>query len=165
MKNLVSWSIKKLRDAIKRKEVSIREVAEAYFERIEAVNPVLNTFLTVCRDHALQEAQDLDVRLRKRELKLGFLTGIPLAVKDNIITRDVRTTCGSKILGNYRPPYDATVVRRLKQDGALLLGKTNLDEFAMGSSTENSAFLPTRRIWSSPCPAVSARSWNSWPSG
>jgi len=147
MKELFRLSIREIRDALKRREVSVREVLEAHLDRIEQTNPALNSFLTVRREESLKEAEEIDRRLTSRELKLGFLTGIPIAVKDNIVTRDIRTTCASKILGNWIPPYDSTVFRRLRQDGAILLGKTNLDEFAMGSSTENSGFFPTRNPW------------------
>ena len=144
MREAARWSIKQIRDAVKRKEITVREVAEACLDRIEESDGRLRAFLSVRREEVLGEASELDRKLHNREMKLGFLTGIPLAVKDNIVTRDLRTTCGSKMLESYVPPYDATVVRRLRRDGALVIGKANCDEFAMGSSTENSAYFSTR---------------------
>jgi aspartyl-tRNA(Asn)/glutamyl-tRNA(Gln) amidotransferase subunit A len=147
MNQVCQLSIRQLRDAIKRKDLSIWEIADAFLGRIEETNNRLNAFVTVEPDSVLDQAKELDRRLSRRELKLGFLTGIPLAIKDNIVTRGLKTTCGSRILEEYVPPYDATVIRKLKKAGALFLGKTNCDEFAMGSSTENSAFSPTRNPW------------------
>jgi aspartyl-tRNA(Asn)/glutamyl-tRNA(Gln) amidotransferase subunit A len=120
-----------------------RAEAEASLERIEKLNPKLNAFLTVTTDLALELADASDARIR-RGGPLRPLEGVPVAVKDNMVIEGVRTTCGSRILENYIPPYTATAVRRLLDAGAVLVGKTNLDEFAMGSSTENSAFGPVR---------------------
>jgi len=147
MKESRRWSIRQIRDAVKRRDVSVREIVQASLERIQETDERLKAFLTVDRPAALAQAEEIDRRLQNHELKLGFLTGIPIALKDNLVTRGVRTTCGSRILSDYVPPYSATVVRRLQADGAVLIGKTNLDEFAMGSSTENSAFFPTRNPW------------------
>ncbi|GAB4233557.1 MAG: Asp-tRNA(Asn)/Glu-tRNA(Gln) amidotransferase subunit GatA [Acidobacteriota bacterium] len=147
MKELAAASLQTLHNAVKRREVSIVEITEAFLSRIETVDPQVRAFLTVDGDGALREARALQERWEKRELRIGYLTGIPVAVKDNIVTRGLRTTCASRILENYVPPYDATVVRRLRREHAVILGKTNLDEFAMGSSTENSAFFPTRNPW------------------
>jgi len=140
-------SIKELRGAIKRRELSISEIATAILDRIDEVDNQIRAFLKVDADSLIRQARELDRRRDTGELKLGFLTGIPIAVKDNIVTRDMETTAGSRMLEHYMSPYDATVIRKLKQDGALLLGKTNCDEFAMGSSNENSAFFPTRNPW------------------
>ncbi len=118
-------------------EVSPRELVEAFLRRIEEVDPRVRAYITVCED----AAGTVDA------LPGGRLFGLPLAVKDNICTRGVKTTCASKILYNFVPPYDATVVERLKREGYVLLGKTNLDEFAMGSSTENSGFFVTHNPW------------------
>jgi aspartyl-tRNA(Asn)/glutamyl-tRNA(Gln) amidotransferase subunit A len=131
----------KIRNAIGAGEISAREVAEAALKRIEAVDSQLGIFLTVEPDKVLARADEVDRIVKQRALPLA---GIPIAIKDNICTRHLRTTCGSKILENYIPPYSATVIDRLELAGAIVIGKTNCDEFAMGSSTENSAFKVTR---------------------
>ncbi len=128
-------------------ELSAIEIAEAFLNRIQAVDPQVRAFLTISADTAMERARKLDARRRGGDTEIGSLAGVPIAVKDNISTDGTRTTCGSKILGEYVPPYDATVVERLRASGAIIIGKTNMDEFAMGSSGENSAFFPTRNPW------------------
>ena len=144
MNEICTWSIGKLHQGIQSGELSVREVAEAFLDRIEEIDQGVRAFVTVDPEKVKSEASALDERLSRGDEDIGLLTGIPLAIKDNIVTRSFPTTCGSRILEGYRPPYDATVISRLKQAGALILGKTNLDEFAMGSTTENSALFPTR---------------------
>ncbi len=144
MNEICTWSIGKLHQGIQSGELSVREVAEAFLDRIEEIDQGVRAFVTVDPEKVKSEASALDERLSRGAEDIGLLTGIPLAIKDNIVTRSFPTTCGSRILEGYRPPYDATVISRLKQAGALILGKTNLDEFAMGSTTENSALFPTR---------------------
>ena len=122
------------------------EVAAAYLERIETLDPQVRAYLTVTREAALAQAERAGARF-KAGRPLGPLDGVPIAVKDVLCTRAVRTTCGSRILEHFVPPYDATVVERLRAAGAVLLGKLNMDEFAMGSSTEHSAFFTTRNPW------------------
>lgn len=122
------------------------EVTNAYLDRIEALNPTLNAYITVFADTAREAAAASDAR-RQVGTTLGALDGIPLALKDNLSTKGQRTTAASKILDNHLPLYDATVVKKLKETGAVILGKTNLDEFAMGSSTENSAYGPSKNPW------------------
>jgi aspartyl-tRNA(Asn)/glutamyl-tRNA(Gln) amidotransferase subunit A len=140
-------SIRELHNGLKRKELSVREIAIAFLDRIGEVDGQVRAFITVEPERVLENADELDRKIRTGEQSMGFLTGIPLALKDNIVTQGTRTTAGSRILENYLPPYSATVTNRLRQAGALVLGKTNCDEFAMGSSTENSAYFPTRNPW------------------
>ncbi len=147
MSEIHQLSIKKLRDLIQSKEASVTEITQSFLDRIGQCDDKIKAFLTVEQESALEKAARLDRQLASGESKNGLLTGVPLAIKDNIVTQGVRTTCASRILENYIPPYDATVVSKLKESGAILLGKTNCDEFAMGSSTENSAFFPTRNPW------------------
>ncbi len=126
--------------------LTAEEVARAYLDRIERHDPGLNVFIHYEADRVLDQARGVDDR-RRRGAPLGSLAGIPVAVKDVLCTEGERTTCGSRMLENFRPPYDATVIRKLRQADAILIGKTNMDEFAMGSSTENSHFGPTRNPW------------------
>jgi len=134
-----SWTIASVREAIGAKKISARELAAEYYKRIVAHNEEINGYLTLCEKRAYAQADRMDALVAAGK-PLPPLAGVPIAVKDVISTRGVRTTCGSKILDNYIPPYDATAVSRLEAAGAVILGKTNCDEFAMGSSTENSAF-------------------------
>ncbi|MEE1938645.1 Asp-tRNA(Asn)/Glu-tRNA(Gln) amidotransferase subunit GatA [Streptomyces sp. TRM 70361] len=127
-------------------EISAVEVAEAHLARIEAVDEKVHAFLHVDREGALARARAVDAK-RARGERLGPLAGVPLALKDIFTTEGVPTTCGSKILEGWIPPYDATVTRRLREADVVVLGKTNMDEFAMGSSTENSAYGPTGNPW------------------
>lgn len=145
MKTICELPVRQLKDAVLKREVSAREVASSFLEKVEEKDQVIKTFLTIDRGLILSEADRIDQEIQAGKLsEKSALPGIPVAIKDNIITRGTRTTCGSKILGNYIPPYDATVISSLKREGALIFGKCNCDEFAMGSSTENSAFQQTR---------------------
>ena len=134
-----------LHEMLMRKEVTSREVTGSVLKRIAQVEDRVHAYITRTPDLAMEQAALADSRLQKGNA--GPLTGIPLAIKDLICTREVRTTCGSHILENFIPTYDATVIEKLKDGGAVLVGKTNMDEFAMGSSTENSFFGPTRNPW------------------
>jgi len=147
---LTRLTIHELRDLIRKGEVSPVDVTTAYLDRIGHLDRRIQAYTTVTAETALAEAERCTQALRRRE-PMGPLAGIPLAVKDVICTRGIRTTCSSKILAGFIPPYDATAMVRLREAGALLLGKTNMDEFAMGSSTENSAFRPTRNPWDMDC--------------
>ncbi len=147
MSEIHQLSIKELRELIQKKGASVTEITQSFLNRIRQCEDKIKAFLTVEQEPALAQAAELDRQLASGESPNGLLTGIPLAIKDNIVTQGVRTTCASRILENYIPPYDATVMGKLRGSGAILLGKTNCDEFAMGSSTENSAFFPTRNPW------------------
>ncbi|GAB6066336.1 Asp-tRNA(Asn)/Glu-tRNA(Gln) amidotransferase subunit GatA [Aquifex pyrophilus] len=133
-------SLTELRELLKKGEVSPKEVIESFYDRFNQTEDKVRAYITPLYEKALREA----VSLKGKEKPLY---GIPVAVKDNILVEGERTTCASKILENFVAPYDATVIKRLKEAGALIVGKTNLDEFAMGSSTEYSAFFPTRNPW------------------
>ncbi len=143
--NILSSSLKTLRDSIRKGDISAREVTEKYLGQIEKWNPKLNAYITV-NEKALDQAKKIDERLAKKE-NVGPLAGVPIAIKDMLCTKGLRTTAGSKILGNFIPPYNATVVQRLEAAGAINPGKTNQDEFAMGSSSETSAFGISRNPW------------------
>jgi aspartyl-tRNA(Asn)/glutamyl-tRNA(Gln) amidotransferase subunit A len=137
------WTIAEVRSALTSKKISARELAKEFYSRISDENPKLNAYLTLSEERAFAQADRMDAKIAHGE-DLPALAGVPIAIKDVISTRGVRTTCGSKILENYIPPYDATAVARLEEAGAVILGKTNCDEFAMGSSNENSAYGPVR---------------------
>ncbi|MGC8878814.1 MAG: Asp-tRNA(Asn)/Glu-tRNA(Gln) amidotransferase subunit GatA [Anaerolineae bacterium] len=130
---------------LRQRALSASELTRAHLERIAALDGRLHAYITVTAEMALAQARQADERRAHGDE--AALLGIPVAIKDVICTRDVRTTCGSRILENFVPPYDATVVTRLREAGAVLLGKTNTDEFAMGSSTEHSAFFTTANPW------------------
>lgn len=138
-------TIHKARDLLMAGEVSAVELTEAVLERILAVDNDVKAYLTLTPEEALSQARAADERFVDGEV--SPLLGIPLAVKDVLCTEGIPTTCGSRILEGFVPPYDSTAVARLKASGAVILGKTNTDEFAMGSSTENSAFFTTRNPW------------------
>lgn len=131
---------------IRRKEVSVEEVVAAILHRISAIDSKIRAYITVAGEEALKKAKEADARLAGGE-PARPLEGLPVAIKDNICTQGLRTTAASRFLEGFTPFYDATVVERLKDKGAIIIGKTNLDEFAMGSSTENSAMFPTRNPW------------------
>jgi aspartyl-tRNA(Asn)/glutamyl-tRNA(Gln) amidotransferase subunit A len=139
-------SISEAAEKLKSREISAVELVRAHLDRIEAVEGKVRAFVTVTDSQALRDAEQIDHLLGEGH-DLGPLAGIPLAIKDVLCTQGVRTTCSSKMLEHFVPPYDATVVVKLRQAGAVCIGKTNMDEFAMGSSTENSAFFPTRNPW------------------
>lgn len=135
-----------LKEKIERREVGVEEAVRAVLDRIGEVDGATRAYVTVVREQALAKARAADQRLARGE-PARQLEGVPVAIKDNMCTRGIETTCSSKILKGFVPPYDATVVELLERAGAIIVGKTNMDEFAMGSSTENSGFFPTRNPW------------------
>ena len=138
-------TIHEAQQQLAQREISSVELTRSCLERIHRVEDRVKAFVTVTEDLALQQAEEADRRIGAGEG--GPLIGIPMQIKDVMCTRGIRTTCSSRMLENYVPVYDATVVEKLLHQGAVLLGKGNMDEFAMGSSTENSAFFPTRNPW------------------
>jgi aspartyl-tRNA(Asn)/glutamyl-tRNA(Gln) amidotransferase subunit A len=141
--NISKLTIEEIRRGLREREFSAVEIAQEALRFAEAENPKTNALLTLSHGRALQAAKRVDEQIADGE-EPGLLGGVPIAVKDVIVTKDLRTTCGSKLLENYIPPYDATAVVRLEQAGGVIIGKANCDEFAMGSSNENSAFGPVR---------------------
>jgi len=141
--NLKNITADKLVALYKNRDLTATEVITNVYEEIERTDKDVRAFLSTCRERALEEARRMDARIAAGE-PLEPLAGVPVAIKDNMTIRDVTTTCGSRILENYVPPYTATAVERLRSAGGIVVGKTNCDEFAMGSSTENSAFFVTR---------------------
>jgi len=139
-------SIKKLHQQIKNKERSAVEITQEYLQRIGELEPKLKSFLCVTSDLALETAKQVDEKVAKGD-EIGVLAGIPIAIKDNMSTKGIPTTCASKILENFIPSYESTVTQKLRDQGAVIVGKTNLDEFAMGSSTENSGYQVTANPW------------------
>ncbi|MEA4848946.1 MAG: Asp-tRNA(Asn)/Glu-tRNA(Gln) amidotransferase subunit GatA [Clostridiaceae bacterium] len=135
-----------LQRGITEKQFTAKEVITSFFQRIDEKEPLIDGFLTLCREEALARAEQIDEKIRRGE-QLGRLAGVPIAIKDNICTDGIKTTCASRILYDFIPPYDATVIKKLKEADAVIIGKTNMDEFAMGSSTENSAFKKTKNPW------------------
>lgn len=146
MSKLYKLSAKEVNTGIRSGEFTAEEYIIQILERIDKVNPKVNAVICIDRNGALEKARLVDRKIREDE-KIGPLAGIAIGIKDNICTSGLKTTCASKMLEEYVPPYDATVVRRLKDDDAIIIGKLNLDEFAMGSSTEFSSFGPTNNPW------------------
>ena len=146
MNEIIKMTATELARKIKKKELSSVEVTKAFLDRIEQVDTKVKAYISVCKDYALKQAKISDDKIAKGE-NIGALEGVPIAIKDNILIKDIKMTAASKILENYIAPYDATVITKLKNAGVVFVGKANLDEFAMGSSTENSAFFTTRNPW------------------
>jgi aspartyl-tRNA(Asn)/glutamyl-tRNA(Gln) amidotransferase subunit A len=139
-------SIRDLHQQLISKQRSAVEITQAALDQIQAVEPQIHSFLQVTGEHALRQAQEVDAKIAAGE-DIGVLAGIPIAIKDNMCTKGIRTTCASRILENFVPPYEATATQKLADAGAVMVGKTNLDEFAMGGSTETSAYQLTTNPW------------------
>ncbi len=146
----MTHSAKNITDLFKKGELSAKRIVEETLARIERYDPKIQAFLAVLKERSLKKAEELD-RKRAAGKPLGKLAGVPIALKDNMHVKGELTTCGSRFLTNYRAVFDATVTRLLEEEDAIIIGKTNLDEFAMGSSTENSAFHLTKNPWDLKC--------------
>ena len=143
---LYSKTLSEIAKDIKDKKVTIKEVLDSVYKRIEEVEPKVGAYITLTKKEAYKRAEKLQEKLDKGE-DIGLLGGVPIAIKDNICTKNVKTTCASKMLENFEPIYNATVIEKLEDAGAIMIGKTNMDEFAMGSSTETSYFKKTANPW------------------
>jgi len=140
---LSQLTITKVHQGLLQKKFSALELVKAYLDKINKDEKKISAFLTITEELAIEEAKKIDDLIAKNK-EISILAGIPLAIKDNIMVEPVKITCASKIFGGYKAPYDATCIKKLKGLGAVILGKTNLDEFAMGASTEYSGFFPTK---------------------
>ncbi len=147
MKDITALSALELGRLIKAGEITVAEAVKAQLEVIKLRDPSYGCYITVLEEEAYQQAKEVQSRIDAGELKDSPLAGVPMAVKDNICTKGIKTTCASEILYNFKPTYDATVIERLKKAGAIIIGKTNMDEFAMGSTTETSRFAETKNPW------------------
>src|SRR3989338_3886068 len=143
MAHLHDLTIKKFHEGLLKKEFSALEMTQAFFDRIETKDPEIGAYLSLNKDLAVRQAEQADLKIAKDE-QVSMLAGVPLAIKDNMLIEGLPATAASKILKDYTASYDANVIKKLKSSGAVFLGKTNMDEFAMGSSTENSAFQQTK---------------------
>lgn len=146
MSRLCDLSLDEVTDGIRNQHFSAEDYVSHILERIARLDADIKAFVSVNTDHAVESARRIDSKIRRGE-KVGYLAGITVGIKDNISTKGLRTTCASRVLADYVPPYDATVIRKLKESDAIVIGKLNLDEFAMGSTTEFSNFGPTRNPW------------------
>lgn len=147
MREITAMSAMTVSEKIKKKELSVLEVVKAQLEAIKQREAIYNSYITVTEDEALEQATSVQRRIDNGELKESHIAGVPIAIKDNICIKGIRTTCASKILEDFVPSYDATVAKRLKNAGAILIGKANLDEFAMGGTTKTSYFGETKNPW------------------
>src|SRR5262249_5571773 len=144
-KHMHRKTLTELSEALKKKVISSVELTQHFLSRIKKHDKILNSFITITEELALTQAKAADVRLAKGNA--NALTGIPIAQKDIFCTQGVKTSCGSKMLDNFIAPYNATVIEKFNEAGAIILGKTNMDEFAMGSSNENSYYGPVKNPW------------------
>lgn len=144
--DLIKMTAHELKDKLESKEISSVDITKSYIDRIDKVESSVNAYITLTTTQALARAEEIDDKRAKGET-LGSLAGIPIGIKDNMCTKGIKTTCASKMLEDFVPPYNATVIEKLNNEGAVLLGKLNMDEFAMGSSNENSYFHKTMNPW------------------
>ncbi|MBP7654411.1 Asp-tRNA(Asn)/Glu-tRNA(Gln) amidotransferase subunit GatA, partial [Candidatus Dependentiae bacterium] len=135
-----------INNGLKQKKFSAREIIDETYKKIEKYNPSINAFLTLTKETAYQQADKVDKKISSGK-SIGFLEGVPIGIKDNICIKDCLSTCGSKMLYNFKPPYNATVIEKLISEGLIFVGKLNMDEFAMGSSTETSHYGITKNPW------------------
>ncbi len=142
MKNICELTAHEIREMYENKTFKVVDVVKAFFEKIKTDDDKVKGYITLCEEEALKKAEEIQKRYDNGE-KMGPLAGIPIAIKDNMCTKGIKTTCASKMLENFIPPYDATVIKKIYDSDAIIIGKTNMDEFAMGGSTENSAFFKT----------------------
>jgi len=147
---IINKSIKELNELLIKKEIKAVELLEEFLKRIEQYDKKINSFITIFKEEAYQTAREVDKLLEKKE-QINLISGIPIGIKDNICTKNIKTTCASKMLSNFIPPYDATVIKKIKEQKGIIIGKTNLDEFAMGSSTETSYFGVTKNPFNYEC--------------
>ncbi len=143
MKSICEMTAEEIGKAYREKTLTVPEVVKAFLDNIEKEDEKIKAYITVCKEEALKKADEVQAMF-DAEKEMGALAGIPIAIKDNICTKGIRTTCASKMLENFIPPYDASVMKKIEATNAIILGKTNMDEFAMGGSTENSAFFITK---------------------
>ena len=148
--NVEKLTVKEILKGLDKKEFTSVELVNAYFDRIEKYENEIGAFVTLTKEEALKAAEESDARRANGE-KLGALEGVPIAIKDNMCTKGIKTTCSSRMLEDFIPPYDATVIEKLKEAGAVIIGKTNMDEFAMGGSTETSYIKKTKNPWNYEC--------------
>ena len=146
MESITNLTVHELVEKLKNNELTSEEITKAYIDRINEKEKDVDAFVTLTTDEALNESKKIDEE-RKENKELSKYAGIPIGIKDNLCTKGVKTTCSSKMLENFVSPYDATVVEKLNKEGIISLGKLNMDEFAMGSSTENSAIKITHNPW------------------
>jgi aspartyl-tRNA(Asn)/glutamyl-tRNA(Gln) amidotransferase subunit A len=151
MKDITTLSALELGRKIKAKELTVADAVKAQLEIIEQREPEYGCYISILKEDAYAQAEAVQARIDAGELDASPLAGVPMAVKDNICTKGIKTTCASKILYNFEPTYDATVIEKLKNAGAIIIGKTNMDEFAMGSTTETSYFGETKNPWNKDC--------------
>lgn len=144
--NITELTVHELQEKLKNKELTITDITNAYVDRIKDKENDVQAFVTLLTDEAIEQAKDIQSKVEKGQVK-GELAGIPIGIKDNMCTKGIKTTCSSKMLENFVAPYDATVMEKVNHENMINLGKLNMDEFAMGGSTEYSYFKKTRNPW------------------